>query len=189
MTSILPFQLPLRQQLPLVRGNVDYQVFRQTLQRMSELIRLTDSDLVVVLFCLERADREARERARKAGKRYKGLSNRQQQLVQKIARQALRCGVARSLVDESYREFSCRLADSALLQHFCLLDTLEPIRVPSKSTLERMEKMLPEAVLRALVSRVVRFRPPRVRRSRGAAGHWGCPRRSTWMCTSWTPHA
>jgi hypothetical protein len=155
MTSILPFQLPLRQQLPLVRGNVDYQVFRQTLQRMSELIRLTDSDLVVVLFCLERADREARERARKAGKRSKGLSNRQQQLVQKIARQALRCGVARSLVDESYREFSCRLADSALLQHFCLLDTLEPIRVPSKSTLERMEKMLPEAVLRALVSRVV----------------------------------
>jgi hypothetical protein len=49
MTSILPFQLPLRQQLPLVRGNVDYQVFRQTLQRMSELIRLTDSVLSVAV--------------------------------------------------------------------------------------------------------------------------------------------
>jgi hypothetical protein len=153
--SILPFQLPLRQQLPRVQGNVDYQVFRQTLERISELIRLTDSDLVVVLFCLERAEREARKQAKRKGKRYKGLSDRQQRWVQKSARQALRCGVARSLVDESFRDFSCRLADSPLLQQFCLLDTLEPIRVPSKSTLERMEKMLPEKVVRDLVSRVV----------------------------------
>ena len=155
MDSILPFQLPLRQQLPLVVGNVDYQVFRQTLQRISELIRLTDTDLVVVLFCLERAEREARKQAKKEGRRYKGLSGRQQRWVQKMARQALRCGVARGLVEESYRDFSCRLADSPLLQQFCLLDTLEPIRVPSKSTLERMEKMLPEDVVRNLVSRVV----------------------------------
>jgi len=170
MMSILPFQLPLRQQLPLVHGNVDYQVFRQTLQRISELIRLTDSDLMVVLFCLERADREARRQAKREGKQYKGLSRRQERWVQKIGRQALRCAVARSLVDESYREFSCRLADSALLQHFCLLDTLEPIRVPSKSTLERLEKMLPEAVVRALVSRVVLQAAEGLKESGGAGG-------------------
>lgn len=155
MTCILPFQLPLRQQLPQVHGNVDYQVFRQSLERISELIRLSDTDSLVVLFCLERAQREARKKAKKEGKQYKGLSSRQERWVQKIGRQALRCALARSLVDESYREFSCRLADSALLQHFCLLDTLEPIRVPSKSTLERLEKMLPEKVVRHLVSRVV----------------------------------
>jgi IS5 family transposase len=155
MNSILPFQLPLRQQLPQVQGNVDYQVFRETLERISDLIRLSDTDSIVVLFCLERADREARKQAKRKGQRYKGLSHRQQRWVQKIARQALRCGVARGLVDESYRDFSCRLADSPLLQRFCLLDTLEPIRVPGKSTLERMEKMLPEKVVRGLVSRVV----------------------------------
>ena len=155
MNSILPFQLPLRQQLPQVHGNVDYLEFRQTLQRMAELIRLSDIDATVVLLFLKGADEEARKRARKRGQRYPGLSNRQERWVQKIARQALRCGIARSLVDESYRGFSCRLADSALLRQFCLLDTLEPIRVPSKSTLERNEKMLPEGVVRDLVSRVV----------------------------------
>ena len=52
MTRILPFQLPLRQQLPQVQGNVDYQEFRQTLQRMAELIRLSDIDAIVVLLFL-----------------------------------------------------------------------------------------------------------------------------------------
>jgi len=47
------------------------------------------------------------------------------------------------------------LADSPVLQHFCLLDVLEPIRVPSKSRLERNEKMLPEGLVRELVSRLV----------------------------------
>jgi hypothetical protein len=47
------------------------------------------------------------------------------------------------------------LADSPLLQHFCQIDTLEPIRVPSKSRLERNEKMLPEGVVRELVGLLV----------------------------------
>jgi len=172
MTSILPFQLPLRQQLPQVQGNVDYQFFRQTLERISALIGAAGIDVMVVLFCLERAEREARKQAKKAGKRYRGLSGRQQRWVQKMARQALRCGVARSLMEESYRDFSCRLADSPLLQRFCLLDTLEPIRVPSKSTLERMEKMLPEEVVRNLVSRVV-LQAAEVSKESGGGGAWG----------------
>ena len=155
MDSILPFQLPLRQQLPQVHGNLDYREFRQSLERIAELIRLTGIDSMVVLFLLERADREARRQAKRERKRYKGLSNRQQRWIQKMGRQALRCAMARSLVDASYRQFACRLADSPLLQQFCLVDTLEPIRVPSKSTLERFEKMLPEGVVRDLVSRVV----------------------------------
>ena len=155
MDNILPFQLPLRQQLPQVFGNVDYREFRQTLERITELIRLTGIDSMVVLFFLQRAEEEARKRAKREGTRYKGLSNRQQRWAQKVGRQALQCGIARSLVDASYREFACRLADSPLLQHFCLVDTLEPIRVPSKSTLERFEKMLPEGTVRDLVSRVV----------------------------------
>jgi len=80
------------------------------------------------------------------------LSEREERWLRKAARQALRCTVARKLLDEPYREFSCRLAESGLLQQFCLLDTLEPIRVPSKSTLERFEKMLPEGLVRELVS-------------------------------------
>jgi hypothetical protein len=69
MSSILPFQLPLRQHLPLVQGNVDYQVFRWTLERIAELIRLSDLDSVVVRFCRERAEQEARRQAKERRKR------------------------------------------------------------------------------------------------------------------------
>ena len=46
-TAILPFQLPLRQRLPLVQGNVDYQQVRQLLQRMEEIILLGGLELLV----------------------------------------------------------------------------------------------------------------------------------------------
>lgn len=150
--STVAYQLPLRQQLPLVQGNADYQLLRQTLQRISELIECSGMDRTVLRFCRERAKREARERARSQRKRYAGLSDREERWLQKAARQALRCAVARRLLKEPYRELSCRLADSGLLQQFCLLNTLEPIRVPSKSTLERFEKMVPEGLVRELIS-------------------------------------
>jgi hypothetical protein len=149
--STVAFQLPLRQQLPLVQGNADYQVLRQTLQRISELIECSGMDGTVLRFCRKRAKRGAREKARGQGRRFAGLSDRQERWLQKAARQAVRCTVARSVLKEPYRDFSSRLADSGLLQQFCLLDTLEPIRVPSKSTLERLEKMVPEGLVRELV--------------------------------------
>lgn len=153
--TILPFQLPLRQQLPQVVGNVDYRVFRDTLERMAEIIRLSNVESMVVRYCLEQAEEQARRLAKQRGKGFRGLSGRQERWVQRTARETLRCGVARGLVNASFRDFSCRLADSPVLQHFCLLDVLEPIRVPSKSRLERNEKMLPEGLVRTLVNEVV----------------------------------
>jgi len=150
--STVPFQLPLRQQLPLVQGNADYQALRQTLQGISELIEGSGMDRTVLRFCRRRAKREARQKARSKRRGGAKLSDRQERWLQKAARQALRCTVARELLQEPFRDLSCRLADSALLQQFCLLDTLEPIRVPSKSTLERFEKMVPEGLVRELVS-------------------------------------
>jgi len=98
MTNILPYQLPLRQRLPQIVGNHDYRVFRETLQRMAEIIRLSDMDEVVVRYCLEQAEEQARKQAKQRGKRFRSLSGRQQRWVQRSAREALRCGVARSLV-------------------------------------------------------------------------------------------
>jgi len=43
-----------------------------------------------------------------------------------------------------------------LLQWFCRVDRLEQIRVPTKSTLERYDKLLPESEVRALVDRLNR---------------------------------
>ena len=41
-----------------------------------------------------------------------------------------------------------------MLQWFCGIDRLEQVRVPTKSTLERYDKLLPEKEVRALVDRL-----------------------------------
>ena len=134
MVTILPFQPQLRQRLPEVLGNADYTDFRQTLQRMSEIIAAGDIDAIVIAHCLEAADAEARGEAQRKGKSYRDLSWAQQQHVQRMARQALRCAVARHLLDEAYRPFSCGLADGPLMQEFCLM---------RRGTLRRRDPPLP----------------------------------------------
>jgi len=37
-----------------------------------------------------------------------------------------------ALTGDLYRSFSCRLADSALLQLFCLIDRIDAIKTPGK---------------------------------------------------------
>ena len=70
-TAILPFQLLLRQRLPLVQGNVDYQQVRQLLQRMEENILLGGLELMVVRYCLEKAEEYVRQEARRTGRNCK----------------------------------------------------------------------------------------------------------------------
>jgi IS5 family transposase len=58
--------------------------------------------------------------------------------------------VARILSNESHRSFSGHLAESALLQWFCGIRFDGIIRVPSKSTLQRMEAEIPLQMLQEL---------------------------------------
>jgi hypothetical protein len=58
--------------------------------------------------------------------------------------------VARILSNESHRQFSCHLAESPLLQWFCGCDSLGLIRVPTKSTLQRMESEVPADLITQL---------------------------------------
>ena len=70
--------------------------------------------------------------------------------------QSLRLAISRKLLDESYRCFSARLADSPLLQRFCILDCPGVIKVPSKSAIERYEKELPEKIIRELAAKITK---------------------------------
>jgi hypothetical protein len=155
MPTIVSYRQPLRQRLPEILGSVDYRNFRETLGRMREVIAMAELDRIVVAHWIRVAEEEGRRAAEEKGKRYRELSYTGLEWIQKMARQALRCGIGRSLMGDSYREFSTRLADSPLLQHFCEFDTLGPIRIPGKSTLERNEKKLPEGVIREAVCRLV----------------------------------
>jgi len=60
----------------------------------------------------------------------------------------------RELTGESARGLSIRMADSELLQWFCGIDRVDVVRVPSKSALDRYEKLVPETVVRKIVDQL-----------------------------------
>ena len=148
MLEIVSFQEEFRQVLPNVTGNVDYEQFRDSLERIAELIKLSKIEQRVMLEGLRQHQEDYDRRRQALGKKPKELKAKAKQRIQKMARQALRCGIARHLTGEAYRVFSCRLADSAVLQKFCLIDRLVAIQVPSKSQLQRYEGMFEEGCLR-----------------------------------------
>jgi len=154
MGEIVAFQDEFRQALPNVTGNVDYKIFRKTLARITELIKLARVDRKVMAEAV-RVIQEKYDKSWQAdGKSPKQLTNKEKIRIQQRARQALRCGIARHLTGDAYRVFSCRLADSALLQNFCLIDRLHQIKVPSKSQLQRNEALFEEGFLREVISEV-----------------------------------
>src|SRR5712671_3753496 len=108
IATIIPFQVPLPQVLPTIEGNVDYRRFRDQLLRIDDL--LVHSGLETQLLEVELK--------RWLGGR-KQLSAKLQMNHQLHSRRALRCNIARLLLQEDYRGFATRLADSPVLQFFC----------------------------------------------------------------------
>jgi hypothetical protein len=155
MGEIVAFQDEFRQALPNVTGNVDYKIFRETLARITELIKLSQIDRKVMAEAIRLSQEEYNKSRQTEGKGPKKLTNKEKIRIQMRARRVLRCGIARHLTGDAYREFSCRLADSALLQNFCLIDRLHQIKVPSKSKLQRDESLFEEGFLREVISEVI----------------------------------
>jgi hypothetical protein len=141
---LIPFELPLPQILPTIEGNVDYRDLRDQLLRISGL--LVQSDLETQLL---EADLQ-RWRAH-----HKNVSAKAQRNRQVHSRRALRCNIARLLLQEDYRGFAARLADSPLLQFFCGLSEVDRVKVPSKSTLQRYALWWSEAEVRQLIHKLL----------------------------------
>ena len=154
MNQLLTFQTTIRQELPKVKGSLDYHIFREQLERISEIIELGGLDFEIAKHLIKEAEKALKKEAKKTGIPKK-MSIKDIKECQKIARTALRYGISRGLIKESYRVFAAHLADSALLQRFCLLDNLGgEIKVPCKSTLQRYEKMVPESILRKVIKKL-----------------------------------
>lgn len=141
---ILPFQTPLPQVLPTIEGNVDYRELRDQLMHIDQL--LVGSGLETQLIQLDLEGWMARR---------KKLSARAQQTRQLHSHRALRCNIARLLLQEDYRGFAARLADSPLLQRFCDISQVDRIKVPSKSTLQRYDLWWPEDKVRQVVHQLL----------------------------------
>jgi hypothetical protein len=136
----LRVQAMIRLPLPIVTGNRDYSAKQALLTRMDALLRESGVEAEFLAQAVAQAKRTLGD----------VLSDRRLTTVQRQAKQALRCPIARILSNESHRQFSIHLAESPLLQWFCGCDRLDRIRVPSKSTLQRMESELPPGLLERL---------------------------------------
>lgn len=142
--TIIPFELPLPQVLPTIEGNIDYRQFRDQLLRIDSL--LVSSGLESRLM--------QKDLARWLGQG-KSFSAKAQQNRQRHCRRALRCNIARLLIQEDYRGFAARLADSPLLQYFCGVSELPCITVPSKSTLQRYDVWWPQRDIRQIIQELL----------------------------------
>jgi IS5 family transposase len=142
--TIIPFQPQLPQVLPTIEGNVDYRDLRHQLLFMHQTLLTSGLEAQLVAGDLQRWKGRSKPASAKA-----------QQTRQTHSRRALRCNLARRLLQHDYREFATRLADSPLLQFFCGIDQIDLIKVPSKSTLERYDKWWPESEVRQVVHQLL----------------------------------
>jgi len=150
--EIVPYQEELSPALPTVVGNVDYKEFRSNLLRIDEILERSGTERQFVKERIEAYRKVAEEN----GRATESVSQGELAGVARQAREALRCNIARELLGESLRGFSARLADSPVLQHFCGIARLDVIHVPSKSTVDRYERLVDEETVRKVIDRVSR---------------------------------
>ena len=141
---IIPFELPLPQILPTIEGNVDYRDFRDQILRMNDLLIQSGLEDQLIQADLSRWL-----------KSHQRISARAQQTRQFHSRRALRCNIARLLLQEDYRSLAVRLADSHLLQFFCGLSEVDRTCVPAKSTLQRYDLWWREEEVRSLIQKLL----------------------------------
>ncbi len=147
--TIIPFPLPLTPPLPTIEGNVDYRKLRLELQRIDELLIQTGLEQKFIRLSLD--GWLAR------GQFAPGQAPAKAQLNFQIqSRQALRCNLMRTYLQEDFRGFAARLADSPLLQQFCGLGELEKVVIPAKSTLQRYAYWIEAPILDELIHQALR---------------------------------
>jgi len=155
LPDIPGYQPHLSANIPQVINNKDYQEFRSVLEQINTNLVKGKIEEEFVRLCLEHKQKELMELTKEQNSESSEAkdnasvkpSRRWMKHLQKTARKALRCNIARKLVGGSFRNFSDRLADSALLQCFCLIDQLAVIKPPTRSTLDRYDKMVPDSII------------------------------------------
>ncbi len=142
--KIIPFQPPLSPVLPTIEGNVDYRFFRDQLRRIDQQLLRSGLENQFIQADLQSWVNQNQR-----------VTAKTQQSRQLHGRRALRCNIARTLLNEDFRAFAARLADSPLLQWFCGLSIVPYVIVPAKSTLQRYALWWPEQQVRQLVYQLI----------------------------------
>lgn len=135
--AIVAQQLSLCPALPTVIGPVEFTAFCARWVRVDALLG-AGLEAEFVRRCVQHKTRT------------RPMTVDEQTAYQRESQRALRCTVARALLRESLRAFSCHLAESPVLQRFCLFGDLATVRVPGHSQLQRYAHWLPADDLQAV---------------------------------------
>jgi hypothetical protein len=139
---IVAHQLSLCPPLPRVVGPVEFTEFCARWTRLDALLR-------------GGVERDFVTRSLRRHHRRRPMTLGEQEAFQQESRRALRCTVARALLVESLRDFSRHLAESTVLQRFCLLGDLEAVTIPGHSQVQRYQYWLPAEEMRAVITGLV----------------------------------
>lgn len=137
--AIVAHQLPLCPPLPRILGPVEFTEFCARWERVDALLAAgTERDFVT--------------RSLQEHRRTRPMTPAEQAAFQVESQHALRCTVARVLLQESLRDFSCHLAESPVLQRFCRLGDLEAVTIPGHSQLQRYSTWLSATEMRTVIT-------------------------------------
>jgi hypothetical protein len=134
---MLNIQAELRPALPTVYGPKDYREFRSILEEMNRILEDTGIEHRFIMRLIAVHGKE--------------LSGRALQSRYKTYGRALRYSIVLSLTGYSYRDLARTVADSALFQWFTASAQVDAVRPFSKSTIERLEKLIPSNELSELI--------------------------------------
>ena len=146
--TLIPFQQSLRPSLPTVEGNVDYRKFRDELLRIDQILICGPEQQFVAA-----ATEQWLAQSQSAHEQIKASMLER---YQTHCRRALRSNIVRTYLQEGYRDFAAHLADSPLLQRFCLLDQIDIIKVPAKSSLQRYAHWVDQKTLQETIHQILR---------------------------------
>src|SRR6266403_514549 len=145
---LIPFQQSLRPSLPTVEGNVDYRKFRDELLRIDQIL-ISGAEHKFVAAATQQWVAQSQSSQEQ-------IPTSMLARYQTHCRRALRSNIARTYLQEGYRDFAAHLADSPLLQRFCLVDQIDIIKVPAKSSLQRYAHWVDQKTLQETMAEILR---------------------------------
>src|SRR2546427_3838739 len=151
LPELVPEQEFLTGYVSTVIGPIEFRVWKNRLERIDDILGRSDVEKMFQRLSLRRRDEDEQRAAEKENRPFRALSAGEQAGYQRLSSQALRCHVVQTLMGEDFRGFSCRLAESPLLQWFCKMDRLDAVRIPGKSALQRYRQWLAEADMRKVI--------------------------------------
>lgn len=152
MTETIAFQPEFSHPEVKVINNKEYSEYKFVIDRIDGILKQTGGDLDFARDYIN----NVRQRGKDAGIT-RELTSKRIAFLTRHAIIAYRCIILRHLLQKSYRELSILIAGAALLRNFCQIQQFnDEVRVPSKSSLNRFNKLFTEDFLRDQVVKLTR---------------------------------